>query len=281
MKVLVTIQAVREAVREARKQGRVVGLVPTMGALHQGHLSLVQQACRECSFVIVSIFVNPTQFGPREDFAVYPRSLSADCELLKREQVDVVFAPSVEEMYVPKADTWVEIPSLSRVWEGRFRPGHFRGVCTIVAKLFNIVQPDFAYFGWKDAQQLIIIRKMVEELNYPIVIVGCPTVREKSGLACSSRNVFLSPKERAIAPAIYQSLKIIQDMVKSKGITQAKKLILAARKFLKNYPQIKIQYLAAIELQTLRPVKKVGPGVLIVVAVKLGKVRLIDNLLLT
>ncbi|HPP12967.1 MAG TPA: pantoate--beta-alanine ligase, partial [bacterium] len=278
-KLVKTIQEVREEVKKARGSGKVVGFVPTMGALHQGHLSLVKRARNECSFVVVSIFVNPTQFGPGEDFARYPRQLSADLTLLEKERVEIVFAPSTEEMYPADSSTVVEVPKLSKVLEGKFRPGHFRGVCTVVVKLFNIVQPDFAYFGWKDAQQLIIIKQMVRDLNFPLTVVGCPTVREADGLAASSRNVYLSERQRALAPVLYQTLKLMEAMVKAKKITETRKLVRAGRQFLMRHSGLQLQYLKAVDSRTLQPVPRVKPGVLVAAAVKVGRVRLIDNIL--
>jgi len=279
MKVAKTIAVVRKYLQQARKAGKSIGFVPTMGALHQGHLSLVRQAKDQCDYVVVSIFVNPTQFGPGEDFATYPRQLRKDLTLLKKEKVDLVLAPSTEEMYLPDAVTSVEVSDLSKVLEGKFRPGHFRGVCTVVLKLFNIVQPDFAYFGWKDAQQLIIIKKMVEDLNVPVKIVGCPTIREADGLAASSRNVYLSKEQRKVAVVLYQCLQMIEEMVKSKGIKDAKKLLEIGRNSLSGQPGVKLEYLEAVSIRNLQPVKEVKPGVLIAGAIRVGKVRLIDNII--
>ncbi len=278
MKVAKTIAVVRKYVQQAKKAGKSIGFVPTMGALHQGHLSLVRQAKDQCDYVVVSIFVNPTQFGPGEDFVTYPRQLNKDLSLLKKEKVDLVLTPSVEEMYLPDAATTVEVSNLSEVLEGKFRPGHFRGVCTVVLKLFNIVQPDFAYFGWKDAQQLIIVKKMVEDLNVPVKIVGCPTVRQVDGLAASSRNVYLSREQRKVAVVLYQCLQMMEEMVKSKGIKDTKKLLESGRNFVSRHPGVKLEYLEAVSIRNLQPVKKVASGVLIAGAIRIGKVRLIDNI---
>src|SRR5437763_3532106 len=215
MKIVRTILEAREFARAARRNGKSLGLVPTMGALHEGHLSLVRAARAKSAAVVVSIFVNPTQFGPKEDFSKYPRNLDRDCDLLEREGVDLVFAPSVDEMYPKAGVTWVEVESLSDKLDGKSRPGHFRGVTTVVSKLFHIVEPDMAFFGQKDAAQLAIIRRMVRDLNIPVEVVGCPIVREPDGLAMSSRNAYLTSEQRKQALVLQRSLLRVQSLVDS------------------------------------------------------------------
>src|SRR5947209_1773482 len=215
MTTYTTIEKMRAACRAARRRGRSLGLVPTMGALHQGHLSLVRAAKACCDTVAVSIFVNPAQFAPNEDLAKYPRSFNRDCELLARERVDLLFAPSVEEMYPHGAVTWVTVEALSNKLDGRSRPGHFRGVTTIVSKLFNIVEPDTAFFGQKDAAQVAIIRRMVRDLDIPVKIVACPIVREADGLAMSSRNAYLNAQQRKQALVLQRSLARVQKMAEA------------------------------------------------------------------
>ena len=214
MKIARTIKSVRGLVRAARKAGRRIGLAPTMGALHEGHISLIKRSVKDGNFTVVSIFVNPTQFGPREDLAKYPRPIRADLKICKEQGVDVVFIPTAKEIYGGGTVTWVEVEKLSEPMCGKFRPGHFRGVATVCAKLFNIVSPDFAYFGQKDAQQAAVIRRMVAELNFPLKVEVCPTVRAADGLALSSRNEYLTVRERKEAARIYRSLVIARAMIK-------------------------------------------------------------------
>jgi pantoate--beta-alanine ligase len=264
-------------IKKLRKEGKTVGFVPTMGYLHEGHLSLVRCAKKDNDLVVVSIFVNPTQFGKNEDYDRYPRDLQRDLKLLEREGVDIVFAPEVEDMYPPGFSTYVEETKLSQTLEGKFRPGHFRGVCTVVNKLFNIVQPDRAYFGEKDYQQLLVIKKMVEDLNMDIEVVGCPIVREPDGLAKSSRNVYLSEEERRQATALYKSFLLAQKLVEE-GLTDAQKLRQEILNFLKQFPLIKeIDYVEIVDPQTLEPVKEIKGGERILIAVRMPSARLIDN----
>ncbi len=264
-------------VRKLRESGKTIGFVPTMGYLHEGHLSLVRCAKGENDAVVVSIFVNPTQFGRGEDFDRYPRDLERDLKLLEKEGVEVVFAPSVEEMYPEGFSTFVEETKLSKRWEGEFRPGHFRGVCTVVLKLFNIVKPDRAYFGEKDYQQLKVIEKMVKDLNLDVEVKGCPIVREKDGLAMSSRNTYLSPEERKQATAIYKSFLYAEELIK-KGLRDAQKLTEEIKKFLEKYPLIeKIDYIAVVNPETLEPVDEIKGGERILVALRMPSARLIDN----
>lgn len=261
-----------------RKQGKSIGFVPTMGALHEGHLSLIRQARKENDCVVVSIFVNPLQFGPKEDFKKYPRDIKRDEELCAQEGVDIVFYPSSEDMYKRGFATYVEVEGLSEVLCGRYRHGHFRGVATVVSKLFNIVQPQRAYFGQKDAQQAIIIKRMVEDLNFPLKIVVLPTVRDKDGLAMSSRNAYLSPEERRVAPIIYQALKAGQRIFR-RGVHDSFKIKAEAKKIIRKENIIRIQYLEIVDSKNLKPVKKVRSGDLFCLACYLGKTRLIDNII--
>jgi pantoate--beta-alanine ligase len=268
------------ACREARRQGRRLGLVPTMGALHQGHLSLVRAARAACDLVAVSIFVNPLQFAPHEDFSRYPRDLERDRELLNHERVDLVFAPSAEEMYGRDNHTYVVVEGLSDKLCGRTRPGHFRGVTTVVAKLFHIVSPDVAYFGQKDAAQAAIIRRMVRDLNFEVEIVVAPTVREADGLALSSRNSYLNPQERKAAIVLHRVLMRVQTLA-DRGERRASELVRGGREVLAGEPGAKLDYLEIVDPDTLDPVEDVSRGGLVAVAAFIGKTRLIDNLLLT
>ena len=268
---------VRDALRERR--GLTIGLVPTMGALHEGHLSLVRTARAACDLVVVSIFVNPTQFGPTEDFAKYPRTFEADCAALKGEGVDLVFAPSPEEMYLPNASTFIDVEGLSGRLDGASRPGHFRGVATVVAKLFNIVQPDKAFFGQKDAAQVAILRKMVRDLNFGLELVVCPIVREPDGLALSSRNRYLSTDEREKALVLSRSLQSARHLA-AQGVTSTADLLAAASTVLAEESAVRVDYLRAVNPDTLEDVADVREGALIAVAAFVGDTRLIDNLLL-
>jgi pantoate--beta-alanine ligase len=250
-----------------------------MGALHAGHLSLVQTARSQCSAVAASIFVNPTQFGPNEDLSKYPRDLDRDRELLEKEKVDLLFAPAAEEMYPAGAVTWVTVEGLSERLEGKSRPGHFRGVATIVSKLFNIVEPDRAYFGQKDAQQAVIIRKMVRDLDLGVEVVVCPTVRENDGLALSSRNVYLSSEERKQALVLYRALCRVQ-AVADLGERDAAKLRAAALQVFAEEKQVRLDYFEIVNKDSLEPLKDISRGALVVAAAFVGKTRLIDNLAL-
>ena len=273
MEVVKTIADIK---RLRIKLSEPVGFVPTMGYLHEGHLSLVRQAGAENQSLVVSIFVNPTQFGPREDFDRYPRDLKRDLALLEKEGVDLVFMPSVDEMYRPQFDSWVEIDKLTQKLEGASRPGHFRGVTTVVAKLFNIVQPTRAYFGQKDAQQAIVIKKMVSDLNMNLEVVTLPTMREPDGLAMSSRNSYLSPDERQAATVLYRSLMLSQNLW-SQGEKNAKKLRNKMVKLIGKEPLATIDYISIADPETLDERDEVSPPALVSLAVKIGKTRLIDN----
>lgn len=265
--------------RDVQREGKRVGFVPTMGALHEGHLALVRAARAQCEVVVVSIFVNPTQFGPNEDLAKYPRTFDQDKAMLEREGVDCIFYPSVEEMYPPGATTWVTVEGLSEKLDGRSRPGHFRGVTTVVSKLLNIVQPQAAFFGQKDAAQVAIIRKMVRDLNFSVQIVICPIVRESDGLAMSSRNAYLNPQERKQALVLSRSLRHVQSLIE-RGERSADKLIAAGRQTIAEEPAVRPDYFEVVDPDTLDPVKEVANGALVAVAGYVGNTRLIDNLLL-
>ena len=249
-----------------------------MGALHEGHLSLVRAARAVCDVVAASIFVNPIQFGPSEDLAKYPRSFGRDCELLERERVEFLFAPSVEEMYPPGALTWVTVEELSSKLDGRSRPGHFRGVTTVVSKLFHIVDPDLAFFGQKDAAQLAIIRRMVRDLNLPVQIVACPIVRELDGLAMSSRNAYLNPEQRKQALVLNRSLTQVMQLVEA-GERSAEKLLVAGRSEFSGEPAVRLDYFEIVNPDTLDPVADVSAGALVAVAAYVVTTRLIDNIL--
>ncbi len=279
VKIAKTIESVRRLVKAARIAGKKIGFVPTMGALHRGHISLIEAAKKDCDFVAVSIFVNPTQFGPGEDFKKYPRPIEADLKVCRKAGIDAVFAPTSREMYPAEILTLVDVKKLSEPLCGKFRPGHFRGVATVCAKLFNIVTPDIAYFGQKDAQQAIVIKRMVADLNMPLKIVVCPTVREKNGLAMSSRNQYLTPQQRKDAAHIYKSLQKCRQMIKQ-GETNAKKIATEMRKILRQIPSSKIQYISIVDAETLQSIYKITGKVLAAVAVKIGPTRLIDNILI-
>jgi len=279
MRVIRSIQEMYKLSESARKEGKIIGFVPTMGYLHEGHLSLIRIARKRCDLLVVSIFVNPTQFGPNEDLNSYPRDFERDSKLCEKEGVDVIFAPTAEEMYPDGYSTWVEVKGpVTEVLCGAFRPGHFRGVTTVVAKLFNIVQPHFAVFGQKDAQQLVVIKKMTRELNFPVEIVAAPTVREKDGLAMSSRNEYLNEKERKVAPKIYQSLILAKNML-LRGERDTEKIKNEMRKFLESAKLIKVQYIDIVDADTLEPLKNARGRVMVALAAFLGRARLIDNII--
>jgi pantoate--beta-alanine ligase len=279
MEVAKTIESVRTLVKAARGKGCKIGFVPTMGALHQGHISLIETAAGKCDFVVVSIFVNPIQFGPGEDFEKYPRPLEDDLKICEKAGADVVFTPSVCEMYPEKNVTWVNVEKLTENLCGRSRPGHFRGVTTVCSKLFNVVTPDFAFFGQKDAQQAIVIRQMVADLNIPLEIVICPTVRRPDGLALSSRNKYLTDQQRKDAADIYKSLQKARQLIEE-GITNSQTIIEQMRMILNRIPSVKIEYISIVDAGTLQNVDRIASKVLIAVAVKIGTTRLIDNILL-
>ncbi len=276
MLVVSTIAELRQALARAP---RPVGLVPTMGYLHEGHASLVRRARRECAFVTASIFVNPTQFGPAEDLAKYPRDLPRDLAMLEREGTDLVFTPSPEAMYPKGYDTWVDVGALTRRLEGEVRPGHFRGVTTVVLKLFNEFRAERAYFGQKDAQQVLVVKKMAADLDTGTEVVVCPTVREPDGLAMSSRNTYLKPEERKAATVLYRSLRRVQEMY-SGGERNAETLRRAVRDVLAAEPRARGQYVSIADQATLEELDRVDRPALVSMAVLVGATRLIDNILL-
>ncbi|MDD4587954.1 MAG: pantoate--beta-alanine ligase [Heliobacteriaceae bacterium] len=263
--------------REKQRQGETIGLVPTMGYLHEGHLTLIRRAKEKCNRVVVSIFVNPLQFGANEDFAEYPRDLSRDENLAAREGADVIFAPLVKGMYPQGFHSSVEVEKLTDRLCGQARPGHFRGVATVVAKLFNIVGPDQAFFGQKDAQQLAVIRRMVADLNMPLTIVGVPTVREPDGLAMSSRNVYLTPEQRQAAPVLVRSLREARELI-GQGERDAAKIGGFIRQRITREPLAVIDYVEIVDNDFLQPVDKLAGTCLIALAVRFGNTRLIDNM---
>jgi pantoate--beta-alanine ligase len=280
MKLVKTIEEMRVFRKAIRASGKRLGLVPTMGALHEGHLSLVRAAREMSDIVAVSIFVNPTQFGPQEDFAKYPRNLESDCALLEREHVDVIFAPSVEDMYPAGAVTWVTVEGMSDRLCGQSRPGHFRGVTTVVSKLFHIIEPDAAFFGQKDAAQVAIVRRMVRDLNMPVSIEVSPIIRESDGLALSSRNAYLNPEERKAALVLYRSLRRAQELF-DRGELDSAKLISVGKQELAKEHSVRLDYLEIVEPDTLESIPAISKRALIAVAAFVGNTRLIDNIILT
>lgn len=276
MQIAKTIGEVRSQVRTWKKDGLSVGLVPTMGYLHEGHGSLIERAAKENDKVVVSVFVNPIQFGPTEDLEAYPRDFERDCALCERLGADLVFHPEVGEMYADDFCTFVDMDGLTKELCGKTRPIHFRGVCTVVSKLFHIAEPDRAYFGQKDAQQLAVIRRMVRDLSMGIEIVGCPIVREADGLAKSSRNTYLSPEERKAALVLSRSVKLGQEMVE-KGERSAKAVEDVMKAVIQAEPMARIDYVTAVNAVTVEPVKELKGEILVAMAVYIGKTRLIDN----
>src|ERR1700759_3909970 len=279
MQVLSTVKEMRAACRAIRREGRSLGLVPTMGALHTGHIALVRAARAQCDTVAASIFVNPTQFGPNEDFAKYPRTFEQDCALLEQEAVALVYAPQREEMYPAGASTFVEVEGVGDRLDGASRPGHFRGVATVVAKLFHIVAPDKAFFGQKDAAQVAVLRKMVRDLDFDLELVVYPIVREPDGLAMSSRNQYLDRAQRQQALVLQRALRKGEGVF-ALGVTAAESLVKAARAVLGEEPEVRVDYVAAVNPDTLEPLADVGHGALFAVAAWVGSTRLIDNVLL-
>ena len=275
MKIVSTIEEVREQVKEWKKEGLSIGFVPTMGYLHEGHMSLID-AAGENDSVVVSIFVNPMQFGPTEDLASYPRDLEHDAKLCEEHGVDLIFHPTPEEMYGDQFYSYVDMDVLTKELCGLSRPVHFRGVCTVVTKLFNIVTPDRAYFGQKDAQQLAVIKRMVKDLNMQLTITGCPIIREEDGLAKSSRNTYLSPEERKAALVLSRSIFLGKEMVE-KGERDCKKILAAMTEEIEKEPLAKIDYVKIVDLDTMQQVEKIDRGILAAIAVYIGKTRLIDN----
>ena len=277
MKIVSTVEEVRKQIKEWKMQGQSIGFVPTMGYLHEGHKSLMDSARKENDRVVVSIFVNPMQFGPAEDLADYPRDLEHDTKICESAGTDLIFHPEPEEMYDGDFCSFVDMSVLTEGLCGKTRPVHFRGVCTVVTKLFNIVTPDRAYFGQKDGQQLAVIRRMVRDLNMDICIVGCPIVREEDGLAKSSRNTYLSPEERKAALVLSQAVRLGAELAKTEK--DAKKVVLAMKDKIQTEPLARIDYVEAVDALSMQPVKTLEGGCMLAMAVYIGKTRLIDNVL--
>lgn len=280
MVIAETIHSVREYVNEAKRAGKSIGLVPTMGYLHEGHMALVDTARSQNDVVVASIFVNPLQFGQNEDLGNYPRDLDRDRQLLATHHCDLVFAPSVTEMYPRPMFTSVVAPELSKPLCGRTRPSHFQGVATVVSKLLNIVQPTRAYFGQKDAQQAVVIRRMVEDLNFPVEIVTVPIVRESDGLAKSSRNIYLTSEERPHATVLYRTLQFAKEEIE-RGARNAEQLAAAMRQKIDSEPMVRCDYAEVVDAETLVPLDQLKGNMLVAVAAFVGKARLIDNFMIT
>ncbi|QIJ72867.1 pantoate--beta-alanine ligase [Thermosulfuriphilus ammonigenes] len=279
MEIVTSIEKMTQISLKWRKEGQKIAFVPTMGYFHEGHLSLMRLARKKGDRLVVSVFVNPTQFGPQEDFEKYPRDKKRDIELAKKEGVDVLFCPSKEEMYPPEYQTYVEVTELSRPLCGESRPGHFRGVATVVLKLFNIIRPHLAVFGEKDYQQLLVIKKVVQDLNLSVEIVSHPIVREIDGLAMSSRNVYLSSEERKSALSLFKSLKLAQELVK-KGERNSDKIRKIVRDFILSHPYTKIDYIELRDPKNLIEKKEISGPTLLAIAIFVGQTRLIDNIIL-
>jgi pantoate--beta-alanine ligase len=279
MKIITSVDQMRKTARRLKSKGKTVGFVPTMGFLHQGHLSLVRESLRRTDATVVSIFVNPAQFGPGEDLKDYPRELKKDSELLKKEGVDYLFVPESGEIYPEGYKTYIEVHDLQSKLCGRSRPTHFRGVCTVVLKLFNIVRPDISFFGQKDAQQALIIKRMVRDLNSDVKVEVLPTVREKDGLALSSRNIYLNEEQRKAALVLSKSLKEAQAMVK-KGERDAAAILNRMREIIGKEPLARIDYVEIVDMEELNPITRVEKRALAAVAIFFGKARLIDNTIL-
>lgn len=276
MKILRGIKDMVVFSERARSKGRAIGFVPTMGALHGGHLSLIRRSRRDNDITVVSIFVNPAQFGPKEDYAGYPRNLRRDASLCRKEGVDILFYPRAEELYPPGYATYVAAEPLSGILCGKFRPGHFKGVATVITKLFNIIGPGRAYFGQKDAQQAVIIKKISEDLNMRVKIIVMPTVREKDGLAMSSRNAYLNEKERQDARVLYQALLLAKGLA-GRGSTDTGLIIEKMRRAIKSRKRARIQYISIVDPRSLEPVNRIRGKALIVLSAWIGRTRLIDN----
>ena len=279
MRIIKTVEDVRKTVKEWKKEGLSVGLVPTMGYLHEGHQSLIKKAREDNDRVLVSVFVNPMQFGENEDFDSYPRDIERDSEICEKSGVDVIFNPEIAEMYDEFFSSFVNMDTLPNGLCGKSRPIHFKGVCTVVCKLFNIVSPDRAYFGQKDAQQLAIIKRMVSDLNFDIQIIGCPIVREADGLAKSSRNTYLSDEERNAAVVLSRSLKIGKELINN-GEKSAEKVIFAIKNEINKEELAKIDYVEIVDMNRLQSVDNIDDPILVAIAVYIGKTRLIDNFII-
>lgn len=277
MKIVKSIKEMQEISTALKRKGEIIGFVPTMGYLHEGHLSLIRLAKKKSDVVVTSIFVNPLQFGPKEDFQRYPRDLKRDTRLARKAGCDILFVPGQKQMYPERYSAFVNVEKLADTLEGKFRSGHFKGVATVVAKLFNIVQPDLAFFGQKDAQQVVIIQKMAQDLNFNLKIIVAPTVRDDSGLALSSRNIYLAEDEKKTAKVLFESLKKAQDVIEQ-GETNSFKIIHEMEKMILSRPKTIIDYIAITDSKTLEPLEKLSGEVLITLAVFVGSTRLIDNL---
>lgn len=279
MKIIRKIKGLRQEIKKIKSAGKSIGFVPTMGALHQGHVSLIRRARRECNKVVVSIFVNPTQFSPKEDYKRYPRNLKKDAQICRKDGVDIIFCPQTAEMYPQGFKSYVSVSGLSDCLCGKSRPGHFKGVATVVAKLFNLTAPDKAYFGQKDAQQAAVIRSMVADLNIPVEIRVLPTAREKDGLALSSRNAYLSEGQRSDALVLSQALKLARVLIKSDS-RDASVIMRQMRRLIQNKKSARVDYIALVNPQDLKPLKIISGPCLVALAVYIGKTRLIDNTLI-
>ena len=279
MKIVKTVQDMQQLSRRVKLHNKTIGLVPTMGYLHKGHLSLIHRARKHCDIVVMSIFVNPMQFAPGEDLKKYPRDFDMDGKLAERAGVDVIFYPDTKHIYAKGFSTFVSVENMDKIWEGKTRPAHFRGVCTIVGKLFNIVDPDIAYFGQKDAQQVAIIKRMVKDLNFNVSIVAVTTVREKDGLAMSSRNKYLSSNERKAALVLYRSLQEAEGMIKN-GEKKSDNVLECMRSVVKKERLAHLDYVGIVNPEDFSPVSEISKTSLIIIACRIGKTRLIDNFLL-
>lgn len=278
MRIIHNIKNMFAYSKNVHREGKAIGFVPTMGALHEGHLSLIRQAHKENDIVVVSIFVNPIQFGPKEDLKKYPKDIERDARLCKSEGIDIIFCPDAKDIYPVNFRTYVTVEDLSDALCGGFRPGHFKGVTTVVTKLFNILNPDIAYFGQKDAQQAIIIKRMAGDLNMPLQIKVMPTVREQDGLAMSSRNAYLNKKERLDAAVLYQALTLAKNLIRL-GNTGPKSIVRQMRGLINKKKSAKIQYISIVDSNNLKPVNKIKNKVLIALSVRIGRTRLIDNII--
>ncbi len=280
MRVIRIPQQISKLLKRQKNKGRRIGLVPTMGALHLGHLSLIKQAKQDNDLVVVSIFVNPVQFGPREDLRRYPRPLADDLLLCRKHKVDLVFLPDHKNMYPEGFSTFVSVEGLSQLLCGATRPGHFRGVATVIAKLLNIIGPEFIYLGQKDAQQAVILARMIKDLNFPVQVKVLPIVRQKDGLALSSRNLYLTQSQRVQAQVLYKALGLARSLIKH-GQADAVRVISRIKELIARHKQIKIDYVAIVDLDKLQPILKIKQDCLVCLAVEIGKTRLIDNMVVT
>jgi pantoate--beta-alanine ligase len=278
MRIVKTIKQLRQVLNEARRKGQKIGFVPTMGYFHEGHLSLMRRARKECDIAVVSIYVNPKQFGPKEDLGRYPRDIKGDTAKIKKENVDILFIPSDNDVYPNCYLTYIDVEKISNSLCGKYRPGHFKGVATVVAKLLNMVQPDVMYLGQKDAQQVVVLRQMIADLNFPVSVRVVPTSREKDGLAMSSRNIHLSVTERAQAPVLYKTLSDAVERIQ-KGERSASLIIGIVQKTITQHSEGKIEYVACVDADTLEPLKVLKGDVLIALAVHFSRTRLIDNVI--